>query len=113
MHLPMAFLAIAHSSSWDSPLLGIRLAATWDYLSEHMAAIGNLSLVLSRHCSAKTGSLGALDSQGKASRVFTRKSATVARRRGSSRSGRSSDTLRTSRRELTIRIVNYPQQQAG
>src|SRR5207249_4647434 len=84
---------------------GIQCAATCDCLSVHTAGTGSLSPAPSRHCSAKVGLLGAQDSPVKMSPALEKKSETVARLRGFSRSARYLDTIRTSLLERIIRIT--------
>src|SRR5437763_933852 len=105
MHMLMACLAIARSSSLVSRRLGIPCAERCDCLSDRVVGGGGPWLDLFRSCLAKMESLGAQGSPGKTSRVFERKSETAVRLREFSRSVKFSDTNRTCLLAATTRTI--------
>src|SRR5437667_2456249 len=105
MHILMAFLAIARSSSLVSRRLGIPCVESCDCLSDRVAGIGRLWLDLFPCCLAKMESLGGQGSPGKTSLAFEKKSETGGRLPEYSRSAKFSDTNRTCLLEPTTRIT--------
>src|SRR5439155_13632216 len=92
---------------------GTPCAGSCDYSRKTGAESGLRWLDLFRCCLGKTASPGERGSPAKTSRAFESKNEMAARLRGSSRSARCSDTIRTCLRELTIRTIKSLMQMFG